>query len=99
MHSRRKRTETTKILLVISWATALLLTTLTVIFPLHDLPTDGLQVVTPLAWGEVTVFNGFYVWKSKNENRAKYAQQFINRLADKYGVEAAALIAESVLKE
>lgn len=99
MRSRRKRVETTKILLVISWATAITLTALTVAFPFWGLPTDGLQIVAPLAWAEVTALNGFYVWKAKNENRAKYAQQFINRLADKYGAEAAALFAETVLKE
>lgn len=95
----RKRLETTKILLVISWATAITLTALTVLFPFWELPADGLHVVTPLAWAEVTAFNGFYIWKAKNENRAKYAQEFVCKIADKYGVEAAALFAEVVLKE
>lgn len=99
MRNRRKRTETTKILLVISWAAAITLTALTVLFSLLELPTDGLQVVTPLAWAEVTALNGFYIWKAKNENRAKYAQEFVEKMADKYGAESAALIAEVILKE
>ena len=99
MRRGRKRIETTKILLVISWAAAITLTALTVVFPLRDIPTDGLQIVTPLAWAEVTALNGFYIWKAKNENRAKYAQEFIEKIADKYGAEAAALFAEVVLKE
>ena len=48
--------------------------------------TDG-------AWG------GFYYWKSKNENRAKYAQRFLNKFADKYGADAALRAAEIVLKD
>lgn len=94
-----RRIETTKKLLVISWATAITLTALTVLFPFWELPTDGLQIVTPLAWAEVTALNGFYLWKAKNENRAKYAQQFVEKMADKYGVDAAALFAEIVLKD
>lgn len=45
------------------------------------------------AWG------GFYLWKAKNENRAKYAQQFVLEFADKYGFEAAVQIAQIVLQD
>lgn len=53
----------------------------------------GTSFVTDGAWG------GFYLWKSKNENRAKYAQKFIRLVADRYGVDAAIRIAEVVLKD
>lgn len=53
----------------------------------------GTSFVTDGAWG------GFYLWKSKNENRAKYAQKFIRTVADKYGIDAAIRIAEVVLKD
>lgn len=53
----------------------------------------GTSFVTDGAWG------GFYLWKSKNENRAKYAQKFIKLTADKYGIDAAIKIAEVVLKD
>lgn len=49
--------------------------------------------VTDSAWG------GFYLWKSKNENRAKYAQKFVKKFADVYGVDAAIRLAETVLKD
>ena len=49
--------------------------------------------VTDGAWG------GFYYWKAKNENRWKYAQQFVNLLAEKHGVDAAIRMAEVVLKD
>ena len=48
--------------------------------------------------GDGTV-TGFYFWKSKNENRAKYAQEFMDRYAKEYGVDAAASIASIVLKD
>lgn len=53
----------------------------------------GISFATDGTWG------GFYLWKAKNENRAKYAQQFIRLVANKYGVDAAIRIAEVVLKE
>lgn len=53
----------------------------------------GTSFVTDGAWG------GFYYWKSKNENRAKYAQRFLNKFADKYGADAALRAAEIVLKD
>lgn len=48
---------------------------------------------------ELTTCSGFYVWKAKNENRAKYAQAFVLDFADKYGIDAAIRIAEVVLKD
>lgn len=45
------------------------------------------------AWG------GFYLWKAKNENRAKYAQQFVLDFADKYGPDIAIQIAQVVLRD
>lgn len=53
----------------------------------------GASLLTDGAWG------GFYFWKSKNENRAKYAQKFLIRFADKYGADIAVRIAEIVLKD
>lgn len=45
------------------------------------------------AWG------GFYLWKAKNENRAKYAQQFVLDFADKYGPDIAIQLAQVVLRD
>ena len=55
---------------------------------------SALAIVFPICG-----MNAFYIWKAKNENRAKYAQIFIEKLADKYGAEAAALFADTVLKD
>lgn len=53
----------------------------------------GTSFVTDGAWG------GFYYWKSKNENRYKYAQKFVRSLAKEYGIDAAIRMAEVVLKD
>lgn len=93
------KNETTKILLVLSWAVTLIFSALAALFPVFGISADGVETIAPLAWAEVTALNGFYVWKAKNENRAKYAQRFIAEIAEKYGIESAALIAETVLKD
>ncbi len=53
----------------------------------------GTSLIVDGTWG------GFYLWKSKNENRAKYAQKFVIMFAEKYGIDAAIRIAEVVLKD
>ena len=93
------KNETTKILLMLSWAVTLIFSALAALFPVFGISAEGVGVIAPLAWAEVTALNGFYVWKAKNENRAKYAQRFLSEIADKYGIESAALIAETFLKD
>lgn len=93
------KTETTKILLMLSWAVTLIFSALAALFPVFGISAEGVGVIAPLAWAEVTALNGFYVWKAKNENRAKYAQRFISEIADKYGIESAASVAETILKD
>ena len=52
------------------------------------------------AWiAECGAATAFYLWKSKNENRAKYAQRFLTKFADKYGADVALHLAEIVLKD
>jgi len=61
----------------------------------------GLPLVEiTISWiGLLTAAWGLYAWKTKNENRAKYAQKFMDKWAKDYGPEAAARIAEIVLKD
>ena len=61
----------------------------------------GLQIVeiTVTQLAMTTAAGGFYYWTAKNENRAKYAQKYMDKWAEKYGPEAAARIAEIVLKD
>ena len=84
---------------MLSWAVTLIFSALAALFPVFGISAEGVGVIAPLAWAEVTALNGFYVWKAKNENRAKYAQRFLSEIAEKYGIESAALIAETVLRD
>ena len=91
--------ELSKKLLFFSWTVTLLLTALLVYNSFKALPLDGLIVVVPLSWTETGVSTGYYYWKSKNENRAKYAQKFLKEIANEWGVDTAVRIAEIVLKD
>ena len=91
--------EFSKKMLVLHIFLSILLCIITVVGTLtdHDVTAiavlAGTSFVTDGAWG------GFYYWKSKNENRAKYAQRFLVKFADKYGTDVALRLAEIVLKD
>ena len=91
--------EFSKKLLLGSVIVTLFLTALTIYFSAKQLPLDGLSIVTPLSWAETGAATGFYYWKSKNDNRAKYAQKFIRDIAHEWGAETAIRVAEIVLKD
>ncbi len=91
--------EFSKKLAVLSWAVALVLTTLSVVLPIMGYSIEGICTALPYSWGEVTVMQGFYLWKAKNENRRKYAQLFVKEIGDKYGFDSAMRMAEAVLKD
>ena len=79
--------EFSKKMLVLHICISVLLCITTIVGTLTD------HDVTAIALG------GFYYSKSKNENRAKYAQRFLNKFADKYGADAALRATEIVLKD
>ncbi len=91
--------EFSKKMLLLHVAVSVLLCLCTVIGTMtnHDATAvavlAGTSFVTDGAWG------GFYMWKSKNENRAKYAQRFVRLFANEHGVDSAIRIAEVVLKD
>ena len=91
--------EFSKKLLYFSWTITLILTGLLVYGSLVSLPLDGLLTVTSLAWAETGVSTGYYYWKAKNENRAKYAQVFLKHVANEWGVDTAVRMAEIVLQD
>ena len=91
--------EFSKKLLIFSWSVTIVLTALLVIFPIYQITIEGLIVVAPLSWTETGVATGYYYWKSKNENRAKYAQIFLKEFAGTWGSDIAVRMAEIVLKD
>ena len=91
--------ETSKKLLISTGFLAVATTLLGIVLGCFGLAIDIFAVAIPLAWADYGVCIGYYCWKSKNENRAKYAQRFINKFAEQYGVDAALRAAETVLKD
>lgn len=91
--------EFSKKLLYFSWVITIALTILTIVFSVKCLPLDALTITTPLSWAETGTATAFYYWKSKNENRAKYAQLFMKDIGEKWGPEIASRMAEIVLKD
>ena len=99
-HARFKKFETSKKLLVASYSAAFLLTAGVAagsFFSTHDM--TALSTLAALAWGEVSVATGFYLWKARAENKIKVAKQMMSEWADKYGIESVVSIIDIVSKE
>ena len=80
-------------------AVAITLTAAVVIGDFIGRDMSNSAIVAGLWDGQLALVIGAYQWKSKNENRSKHAMALVRELADKYGIESAAQIAEIVLKE
>ena len=91
--------EFSKKLLFFSWSITLILTILSIWLSLESVPVEVMNVVLPLSWAETGTATGFYYWKAKNENRAKYAQKFLREFANEWNTETAVRMAEIVLKD
>ena len=85
--------EFSKRLPVLSWSVALIVTALACA------GNEGALVAIPYSFAEVTAVQAFYLWKAKNENRHKYAMQYVDQIARKHGMDAALRVAEIVLKD
>ena len=96
---RTKNKETSKAILKLDVAVAIIVTATVIVGELtgHDMSSS--TIVAGLWDAQLAAIISFYFWKSKNENRSKHAMQLVRDLADKYGIESAARIAEIVLKE
>lgn len=91
--------EFSKKVLILHICLSIILCLITVFGTMTDHDVSALAVLAGTSLATDGAWGGFYYWKSKNENRAKYAQRFLNRFADKYGPETALRAAEIVLKD
>ena len=66
---------------------------------LHSIDMTAVQSFTSDLLKADGLLGACYLWKAKNENRAKYAQKFVKQFANTYGIDAAIRIAEVVLKD
>lgn len=91
-----------KRLLLFYIVTALVLTALTIILAYCPEPDSGalttMERLTEIWFGGTTAVTGFYLWKARSENRNKYTLLWYEKVADKYGWEAAAQFSEIVTK-
>lgn len=91
--------EFSKKVLITQYVVSILLIAVTMIGTLSDHDVTAIAVLA----GSSVLIDGYvtkhYFWKARNENRAKYAQRFVLKFADKYGIDAAIRLAETVLKE
>lgn len=97
--SRILEMEFSKKLLLIQCAASFLLVLAVVVVALRG---GDISILAALAGGTVLMdgtVSGFYLWKSKNENRAKYAERFALEFAEKYGFDSAVRITEIVLRD
>lgn len=96
---RLKKKETSKRILHIDIAVAIMVSAAVIAGEVtgHDMTASA--IVAGLWDAQLAAVIAFYYWKAKNENRSKHAMQLVRDLADKYGIDAAAHIAEIVLKE
>lgn len=97
---KKKKTAFSKIMLIVFAFMSVLLTAACAYVKVRfNMDVTDLVTLAAASYTLDGTWGGFYLWKSKNENRAKYAQQFVIQFADKYGVDAAIRIAEVVLRD
>lgn len=76
---RKRKTETSKILLVISdvLASMVTITAISAVFLFHDV--QPLEMLIPAVFGLSATSHGFYYWKAKNENIKKYGYNVLEQ--------------------
>lgn len=95
----KKSAEYSKIVLALQYIVSILLVAATIIGTLIGCDVTAIAAIA----GTSILVDGYatkhYYWKARNENRAKYAQEFVKSFAETYGIDAAIQLAETVLKE
>lgn len=95
----KKCRETSKRLLVASWAAAITLTVVVAIGSFTGADMTNLTILAGSAWAELATTHAFYYWKAKNENRWKYAMQLVKDLAAEHGIENVINLANTILRD
>lgn len=96
---RSIRIETSKKILWLDLIIGIIVTVTVIVGNCRGLNMAEAAIVAGFWDAQLAAVVSFYLWKSKNENRSKHAMALVRELADKYGIESAAHIAEIVLKE
>lgn len=91
--------EFSKKALILQYLLSIVLIAVTLYGTLTD---HDVTAIAALAGGSILTdgsTTAFYFWKARNENRAKYAQRFVQKFAKEYGIDAAIRLSETVLKD
>lgn len=91
--------EFSKVALLVQFGISTLLTLLSVAAFFMGKDVSSLGMLTGGSIAADGAITSFYLWKAKTENRAKYAERFALKVAEKYGIESALQLTEIVLKE
>ena len=92
--------EFSKKILITNTMITVLLVLATILLNIYtDRDVTAIAALASTSFAVDGTYGGFYLWKSKNENRAKYAQKFVKMFANEYGIENAIKVAELVLKD
>lgn len=95
-----KKISASKKGLIVIFGSAILTTIAIVVLTIQggsDLSTLG-EVCVAL-WTAAGAYSAFYLWKSKVENKCKYSQQFLDQMAEKYGIENIVPLLQSILED
>lgn len=93
-------TSTSKKGLVLSWVSSWLLSIIVVVGVFcTDKDMSLIVTICGFSWAETGIYDAFYNWKSKCENKSKYAQSWVEKLADKYGIENITPIIQSIIQD
>lgn len=97
---KKFKIQTSKIGIVLSWASSWILSIIAIIgvfFTNKDMSI--LATICGFSWVETGIYDAVYNWKSKCENRSKYAQCWVEKMADKYGIENITSIIQSIIQD
>ena len=100
MRASKEKISASKKGLIVIFSSAILTTIAIVVLTIQggsDLSTLG-EVCVAL-WGAAGAYSAFYLWKSKVENKCKYSQQFLDQMAEKYGIENVIPLLQSILED
>ena len=95
-----KKVSASKKGLIVIFASAILTTIAIVVLTIQDTSDlSTLGEVCVALWTAAGAYSAFYLWKSKVENKCKYSQQFLDQMAEKYGIENIIPLLQSILED
>jgi hypothetical protein len=97
LRAKKRRTKTERLMVFLD-GVALFLTILTLDSIVQELDCTALEMLAGLWIAEAAHFHQLYAKKESRANCQKYAQQWVDEYAEKYGADAAIRAAEVVLQ-